>query len=188
VLGPEDRPADLPERRGATIKEVDLLARLLDYSPQTKLIVVAQENVLTNPRNPYATESQIVRGFAKAIYHVTGTRPVDPNWEKRGRDVQQYELRVQRMDVRFDERLQTIYDGAMSKGRWKGTPSSQDRVEYWAQGVLAYFDAVGTGMTPTDAEHPIATREMLREYDPDLFALVDETMAYKGKVDWRYYP
>jgi hypothetical protein len=130
----------------------------------------------------------VIRVLAKAAYHVTGTRPVDPNWDNRRRDLQQYELRVQRMDIRFDERLKTIYDGAMSKGRWKGTPAVQDRVEYWAQGVLAYFNAVGTGMTPTDADHPIATREALREYDPDLFALVDETMAYKGKVDWRYYP
>jgi hypothetical protein len=188
VLGPEDKLADLPELRRATTEEVDLLARFLDYTPQTKLIVAAQENVLADPRNPYATECQVIRGFAKAMYHVTGMRPVDPNWDKRGRDVQQYELRVQRMDVRFDERLKTLYDGAMSKGRWKGTPAIQDRVEYWAQGVLAYFDAVGTGMTPTDAEHPTTTREMLREYDPDLFTLVDETMAYGGKVDWRYYP
>jgi hypothetical protein len=188
VLGPHDRLADLPELQGATIKDVDLTARYLNYSPQTKLLVVAQENVLASPRNPYATECQVIRGFARAMYYVTGTRPVDPNWEKRGRDVQQYEFRVQRMDIRFDERLKTIYDGAMSKGRWKGTPAIQDRVEYWAQGVPAYFNAVGTGMTPTDAEHPIATREALWEYDPDLFALVDETMAYKGKVDWRYYP
>ena len=143
--------------------------------------------MLASPGNPYATECQVIRVFAKAVYHVTGTRPVDPNWDKRRRDVQQYELRVQRMDVRFDERLKTIYDAAMGKGQWKGTPAVQDRVEYWAQGVLAYFDAVGTGMTPTDADHPIATREALRAYDPDLFALVDETMAYKGKVDWRYY-
>jgi alpha-glucosidase len=187
VLGPEDRLADLPELRNLTIKDLDLTARFLNYSPQTKLLVVGQENVLANPRNPYAGECQIIRGVAKAIYSVTGTRPVDPNWEKRGRDVQQYELRVQRMDVRFDERLKTLYDNAMGKGRWKGTPAVQDRVEYWAQGVLAYFDAVGTGMTPIDADHPIATREALREYDPDLFALVEETMAYKGKVDWRYY-
>ena len=188
VLGPEDDVADLPELRGATIKDADLTTRFLDYSPQTKLLVVAQENVLAGPRNPYATESQVIRGFARAMYYVAGTRPVDPNWEKRGRDVQQYEMRVQRMDIRFDERLKTLYDTATGKGRWKGTPAIRDRAEYWAQGVLAYFDAVGTGMTPIGAEHPIATREALREYDPDLFTLVDETMGYKGKVDWRYYP
>jgi hypothetical protein len=27
---------------------------------------------------------------------------------------------------------------------------------------------------------------LLKEYDPDLFALVNETMAYDGHVDWRY--
>jgi len=59
-------------------------------------------------------------------------------------------------------------------------------VEYWTEGVLAYFDAAGAGAPPNDADHSIATRETLKEYDPDLFALVEETMAYKGKVDWRY--
>jgi len=45
-----------------------------------------------------------------------------------------------------------------------------------------------TGQTtaPNDAPHPIATRELLKEYDPDLFALVNETMAYDTHVDWRY--
>ena len=57
-----------------------------------------------------------------------------------------------------------------------------------AEGVLAYFDAVGQEGTPTDAAHPICTREELKAYDPDLFALVNETMAYDGHVDWRYTP
>lgn len=32
---------------------------------------------------------------------------------------------------------------------------------------------------------PIGTREALREYDPDLHSLVNETMANDGRVDWR---
>jgi len=28
----------------------------------------------------------------------------------------------------------------------------------------------------------------LKEYDPGLYALVHETMAYEGHVDWRYRP
>jgi hypothetical protein len=214
VLGPQEKISDLPEcktssmgvppmdsraraGRGPQTRNdafgnpspcygLDHTARFLDYLPQIKLLVVGQENVLAGPHDPYAGGCQVIRVFAKAIYHVTGTRPVDPNWDKRGRDVQQYEMRVQRMDIRFDEKLKTLYDNAMSRGRWKGTPAVQDRVEYWAEGVLAYFDAAGMGMTPTDADHPVATREALKEYDPDLFSLVDETMAYKGKVDWRY--
>ncbi len=215
VLGPHEKLSDLPEVRSVPVRaspdvsrtssprseggtpstqetphgvttNLDLLARFLDYAPQVKLLVAGQENVLADPRDPYATGCEVIRVFAKAIYHVTGTRPVDPNWDKRRGDVQQYELRVQRLDIRFDEKLKELHAKALDSGKWKGTPAIHDRIEYWAEGVLAYFDAAGTGMTPTDAEHPITTREALKEYDPDLFALVDETMAYKGKVDWRY--
>jgi len=189
VLGPHEKLSDLPEYKSRTVKGLDYTARLLDYSPETKLLVVDQDNVLGDLlHDPYATECQVIRVFAKALYHVTGTRPVDPNGENRGRDVQQYELRVKRIDTRFDEKLQELYDSAMSKGLWKGTVAVHDRVEYWTEGVLAYFDAVGQGVPPNDAAGPITMREALKQYDPDLFALVDETMAYNGKVDWRYLP
>ncbi len=186
VLGPEESLSDLPEYKQATGKNLDHTARFLDYSPDLKLLVVAQENVLADPDGPDDTESQVIRVFAKALYHVTGTRSVDPNWENRRRNIQQYELRVRRMDVQFDEKLKELYDSAMSKGLWKGTPAVHNRVEYWAEGMLAYFDATGGNAPPNDADHSIDTRETLKEYDPDLFALVEETMAYKGKVDWRY--
>jgi hypothetical protein len=186
VLGPNEKISDLPEYKNWEVKDLDQTARFLDYSPETKLLVVDQDNVLANPNDPYATGCQVIHVFAKALYHVTGKRPVDPNWDKRGRDVQQYELRVRRMDIRFDEKLKELYDSAMSEGLWKGTAAVHDRVEYWAEGVLAYFDATGLGAPPNDTYHPITTREALKEYDPDLFALVDETMAYRGKVDWRY--
>jgi len=52
--------------------------------------------------------------------------------------------------------------------------------------VAAYFEAVGQGTPPNDAGRPITTREALKQYDPGLFSLVDDTMGYKGKVDWRY--
>jgi len=186
VLGPDEKLSDLPEWETMAAEGADHMARFLDYSPKTKLIAVAQENVLGNLSEPYATECQTIRVFAQALYHVTAKRPVDPNWESRGRNVQQYELRVRRMDVRFDNKLKGLYESAMSKGLWKGTATVHDRIEYWTQGVLAYFDAVGQGAAPNDANHPITTRESLRDYDPGLFALVEETMAYKGKVDWRY--
>jgi len=50
---------------------------------------------------------------------------------------------------------------------------------------MAYFDAVCQDAAPIDAEHPISTREELREYDSGLYDLVHETMAYGGHVDWR---
>ncbi|MDI6450670.1 hypothetical protein [Anaerobaca lacustris] len=187
VLGPGESLADLPEYPEMAERGVDHTGRYLEYTPGLNVLAVDQANVLSDlARDPYATECQVIRVFAKALYHVTATRPVDPNWENRRRDVQQYELRVQRMDVRFDERLKALYDDAMSRGLWKGTVAVHNRAEYWTEGVLAYFDAVGQGVCPNDAAAPIATREALKAYDPGLFELVETTMAYKGKVDWRY--
>jgi len=189
VLGREERLADLPEF--ATLKETagfDALARTLEYSPATKLLVVGEENVLADPGRPGVGDQHLVRLMAKAVYQVTGKRPVDPNWESRGRSVQQYELRVRRLDERFDARLKELHAKATAADKWKGTAAIHDPQAYWAVGVLAYFDALGQDDAPGDAAHPISTRELLKEYDPELFAVVHETMAYHGKVDWRFAP
>ena len=188
VLGRNETLADLPEFKNAGITDVGLTARLLDYTPNRKLLVVGEENVLANPKGPDTGDNQLIGVFARALYRICGARPVDPNWDKRGRDVQQYELRVKRLDVRFDKKLNELHEKAISAGRWKGTGAVHDRLAYWAEGVLAYFDASGQDATPTDATHPINTREALKEYDPDLFALVNETMAYEGRADWRFMP
>ena len=137
--------------------------------PETKTLVVSQENVLGDPADPWVGPNQVIRVLARAILAVTGTRPVDPDWDRRGRAVQQYELRVKRLDIRFDETLAQLCKNAMQAGKWKGTAAARDRQEYWATGVLAYFDALGQAATPPGAAHPIATRESLKSYDPDLY-------------------
>ena len=190
VLGPNEHIYDLPEyKKLSDPNSIDALARYLTYTPEMKLLVVDQKNVLANPKDMYVGDNQVIRVFADAIYQVTGTRPVDPNWESRPGGIwQQYELRLQRMDERFDAKLKELYEKAMSEGKWQGTAAVNGRVHYWIEGVLAYFDALGQDDAPNDAAHQIATRELLAEYDPGLFALVNETMAYDTKVDWRYVP
>jgi hypothetical protein len=183
VLGRQERLSALPEfrGRGEGFDEV----RYLDYTPDLKLMVVPEENVLGDPGDPLAGRCMVVSVFARGLYRVTALRPVDPDFERR-RGKQQYELRVKRMDVQFDDRLRKLHDEAMKGGLWKGTAAARNRVEYWAAGVEAYFDAAGAGQPPDGADRPVTTREALKAYDPGLFALVDETMAYKGHVDWRY--
>jgi alpha-glucosidase len=175
VLGRDKKLADLPELKGA--KDLDLLARTLHYTPETKLLAVGEEN-----------PDQVIRVFANALYQVTAKRPADPNWENRGRAVQQYELRVKRLDVRFDEKLKDLFEKSTGSGKWKGTAAIHDRAVYWTEGVLAYFDVPGYDAAPGDAAHPINSRESLKAYDPELFELVHETMAYAGHVDWRFRP
>jgi len=107
-------------------------------------------------------DRDVILTFAKKIYEVTANRSVDPNWDKRGRDVQQYELRVKRLDEEFGKRVKDIHDRKNS---------SMNVVDYWALGVAKYFGR---------------DREQLMTADPDLYALVHETMAYEGHPDWRY--
>ncbi|HUD45425.1 MAG TPA: hypothetical protein VMR33_01285 [Candidatus Baltobacteraceae bacterium] len=187
VLGNEERLTDLPDYKKAPDQtNWDGTVRMHGYTVESKALVVPEQNVLATEDDPFQGKSMVIRELAKTLYYVTALRPEDTNWNNRGRDVQQYELRVKRLDERFDHRLQEIYANAMARGMWKGTPAINDRVEYWAEGVLAYFDASGAGDPPNDQPHPIITREQLRSYDPDLCALVEETMAYNGHQDWRY--
>lgn len=184
VLGRNERIADLPEyKRLEDRKGIDALARSLDYTPALDLIVAPEENVTGDPSDPRVGDNGVIRGFARALYRVTALRPVDTT-TNRGQ-AQQYELRVTRMDVRFDQKLDRAYQAAIAAGKWKGTAAVHDRVDYWTRGVLAYFDASGQHAPPLDTGYPIATREALKEYDPGLFGLVEATMAYRGKVDWR---
>jgi hypothetical protein len=195
VLGRDEKLGDLPELKNTTDTNVDLALRFLAYTPGTKLLVVPEENVLANPNDPNVGPCFEIRELATALYDVCGTRPVDPNWNNR-RDVQQYEMRLKRLDIQFDEKLKQIYGAAMTNGMWKDASAVQDRTAYWAAGVLAYFDAAGQDGAPfkdtgpngdfSNSPHAINTREALKAYDPDLFALVNETMAYDGHVDWRY--
>ncbi|HEX2475845.1 MAG TPA: hypothetical protein VHK01_13925 [Lacipirellulaceae bacterium] len=188
VLGPDESLADLPEFKDSGGKDVDRLARTLDYSPETKLLVVAEENVLGNPHDPGVGSNQVIQAFAGAMFQVTGKRPVDPDFSNRRRNVQQYELRVERLDERFGAKVDELFKAAIEKGKWKGTTAVHSSADYWCAGVLAYFDAAGQEAAPNDADFPITTRDALHQYDADLYALVHETMAYAGHVDWRFEP
>jgi hypothetical protein len=144
--------------------------------------------VLGNPAEPLVGDNQVIRLFAKAVYEFCAQRPVDPNWEKRGRDVQQYELRVTRLDMRFKQAVEEAWEEAKVADRWKGTGVLGSAADYWAAGVLAYFNAAGQNHAPESAPRPISTRQLLREYDPRLHRIVAETMAYDGHVDWSLQP
>jgi hypothetical protein len=187
VLGRDEALSELPELQGSKNVAGFDHVRYLDYTPSLKLMVVPEENVLGLTTDRFAGKDMVVSEFARALYRATGLRPVDPEFDKR-RQKQQYELRVIRLDVTFDQKLQKLYDESKGKGLWRGTPAARDRDEYWVAGVEAYFDATGANPPPIGAERPINTREALKAYDPGLHALVHDTMAYQDHVDWRRKP
>jgi hypothetical protein len=184
VLGRDEKLSRLPEFREVRQKPGFDEVRFLDYDTDRKLMVVPEENVLGLPGEPFAGRCVVVSVFARGLHQVVGLRPVIPDFDRK-RDKQQYELRVKRLDVEFDKRLRKAYEAAREKGLWKGTAAGRAHTEYWAAGVEAYFNAAGAGQAANLADRPITTREALKTYDPELYALVAETMAYDGHVDWR---
>src|SRR5262249_17500786 len=148
--------ADLPEFSDAKNQAGFDCVRYFDYTPDKKVLVVPEENILGLNSDPLRGQSAVVAAFAKAMYQVAGTRPADPNYDDR-RNKQQYEqqllwnkpsLPIKRIDVEFDLKLRKLFDDATAKGRWKGTPAGRDHLEYWAAGLSAYFDASGPGFAP----------------------------------------
>jgi hypothetical protein len=195
VLGHGERLSDLPEFKDEKDKAGFDQVRYYDYNPDKKLLVVSEDNVLGGPDDPYYGKSSVVQVFAKGLFTATAGRDHDPKFDTVRGDSQQYEQQlvwtterrpIKRLDLNFDLAIRKLQEDALAKGLWKGTPAARDRSDYWTAGVLAYFDAAGPGYAPNDASRPITTREALKEYDPDLYKLVDETMLYTNHVDWRY--
>ena len=115
VLGHAQALTELPEYKKASDQtNWDNTVRMHDYTAASKTLVATEQNVLGTADDPFQGKSIVIREMAKALYYVTGLRPEDPNWENRGRDVQQYEMRVKRMDERFDHRLQEIYASSVA--------------------------------------------------------------------------
>lgn len=185
VLGRKEKRSDLPEFKEAKKKAGFDEVRYQDYTSELKVMIVPEENVLGLSGEPFAGRCMVLSVFARGLHRVCGLRPVLADFDRR-RDKQQYELRVKRLDSEFDRQLQKAHEAARQKGLWKGTVAGGDPVEYWVMGVEAYFDAAGDRLSPYSADQPVTTRETLKAYDPDLYALVAETMAYRGHVDWRY--
>lgn len=188
VLGNEESLGQLPELAGHSAERegVDLLAKYLEYNPRTRLLVVSEENLLSSQSHGADHDSHLIAVLADAIYKIAGTRPVDPEWGNRPKNVwQQYELRVDRVDLRLDESLKKLFDKQIVTRKWQGTQAIHGRQDYWRYGVLAYFNAVGQSPTPTDSARAIQSREDLQSYDPELYQIVNKVMSYDNHVDWR---
>ncbi len=118
----------------------------------------AEENLLCFPGDPYPTESIFVHEFGHTIH--------DPGMTS--------------LDKDFDATLEKTYRRALEKGLWKNTYAAENHHEYWAEGIQSWFNT----NRPKDAIHNgVDTREKLKEYDPDLAALIERTL---GDVRWRY--
>ncbi len=128
------------------------------------------------------TQDSLVHDLALAAYIYNGVRPVDLAF-KAQRQKQQYEIGLERMDIRFDYKLRDLYAAAMEKNLWKSTPVSANRFEYFAHGTSLFFNS---GSIKVSTGETISSREQLAKYDPQLEKLIADIFKHPQRTDWRY--
>jgi len=141
---------DVPEHSDLEPKGYwDMRARGLGATPHRPAVSAGEENLLTYPGDPYATESIFIHEFAHAI-HEMGLSTVDPT---------------------FDRRLEAAYDAAMKKGLWQGAYARENRMEYWAEATQSFFD---TNRQNDNQHNHVDTVAELKEHDPAVWELCME--------------
>jgi len=159
VMGPDEFTTEITEHSDLTPKNYwDRRARGLGATRARPSVSCGEENLLGLRGDPYWQESILVHEFAHAIH----------------------DMGLQAIDETFDKRLKKIYDQAIAEGLWKGKYAANNHHEYWAEGVQSYF---GTNRTPDHDHNHVDTRQELKDYDPRLFALIDE--IFRGNP-WQY--
>lgn len=155
VMAPTEMTTDVPEQRSMKPKDYwDKRARGLGG----RITSCGEENLLNLKGDRYRNENILIHEFAHCI-HNFGLRTVDP---------------------KFDGRLRAVYARAIDKGLWRDTYAATNAGEYWAEAVQDYFDC---NAPPGGVHNDVNTREELANYDPDLFALVDEVFK---QASFRY--
>jgi hypothetical protein len=131
-------------------------ARGFGGSKQSPVTSAAEENLLCWSSDDWHGYHVGVHEFAHTI-HLVGLESVEPD---------------------FDSRLAQIFQAAKEAGKWANAYAGTNREEYWAEGVTMYFSAFGWNLAENEY---VNSREELKEYDPELYNLIDET--FRG-LEW----
>jgi hypothetical protein len=168
VIGKDVRITRLPEftevyeqypgtdwnRRGRSFPGTDLIP----------IVAGGEENLLCLEETYYQGEDNFVRTLAIAIRRF-GLQFVDPA-----------------ADAAIDRSYQT----AIARGLWTNTLAEINSTEYWAEGTQSFFDTnleEPEDRPPNSSHNHVDTRDELRAYDPDLYAIA---LSVYGDTGW--YP
>ncbi len=159
VMACDELTTQIPEHSDLTPRNYwDRRARGLGATRIRPAVSCGEENLLQYPGDPYSTENILVHEFAHVIH----------------------QMGLSQADETFDDRLKDVFKQAQEDGLWTGTYALSNHSEYWAEGVQSYFD---TNRANDNQHNHVDTQEELREYDPRLFALIDEAFRQN---EWRY--
>lgn len=75
-------------------------------------------------------------------------------------------------DDEFNSNLNASYTKAILSGLWPNTYAGSNAVEYWAEGVMSWFDCNKYVSPPDGTNNDINTRDKIKTYDPTLAGLL----------------
>ena len=162
VIGAQEEVSEVPEYYKSDPQEAERQNRRVRGYGGRRLTSCGEENLLNYDGDRYRGENIFLHEFAHCIHS---------NLRGMNRD--------------FQSKLDDLYNAAREKGLWERTYAGSNASEYWAEGVQDYWDCNRQSRREgTDGVHNhVNTREELKEYDPDLYAFIDETL---GPMEWRY--
>jgi len=142
-----DNISDLPSASYITSDDAYAIAE----GRGTPLVTVGEGNLLCRQswEDNYGHEV-LVHELAHVI-HLAGLLDLEPGFD----------------GVLTSEYRATVVDG----DKWKNHYAATDKFEYWADGVMMYFN----GYRHTRPGEWINTKAELQEYDPALYSLIEET-------------
>lgn len=156
IIGRNEEVCDLPEYAHIcdtpeNIAYWNKRARGFGGAPEdTFSASFGEENVLCLEGDRYKGESILVHEFAHLI-HTVGIVGVNPD---------------------FDAELETLRQHAIEKGCWENTYAITNKEEYFAEGVQSFFNCNRYAEKPNGVHNAINTREKLKAYDPEMYALL----------------
>lgn len=156
IIGQHEEVCDLPEYARIcdtpeSISYWNKRARGFGGAPEDDLSAsCGEENVLCLEGDRYKGESILVHEFAHLI-HMVGIAGVDST---------------------FDAELEALRQHAIEEGRWENTYAVSNKEEYFAETVQSFFNCNRHSEQPNGVHNDINTREKLKAYDPEIYALL----------------
>jgi alpha-glucosidase len=163
IIGAKEEVSEVPEYYKSDPEEAERQNRRVRGYGGMRLTSCGEENLLNYEGDRYQGENIFLHEFAHCIHST-----------------------LRRLDPDFQKKLDQLYRDALGKGLWDRTYAATNASEYWAEGVQDYWDCnrQSRNSQETDGVHNhVNTKEELKEYDPDLYAFIDQTL---GPMEWRY--
>lgn len=166
IIGANQVTTDIPEHadlnRVFTKWDWNKRTRGVGATEARPVTSCGEENLLQYPVDRYHGECILIHEFGHTVLEM-GIKYIDPS---------------------FLTRVEDAYKSAIAAGKWKNTYAGSSASEYWAEGVQDWFDANLTAGKPDGIHNEIHTRDQLRNYDPQLYSLLNQVFP----SNWKWSP